>query len=59
MFGNKKAEMEEYLIKKGYEIKEFINKNGDKYYFKVSTLWSGTHNIEVKDGFFGKEIKKL
>lgn len=59
MFGDKKAEMEEHLLKLGYEIKKYIRKNGDWHYFKVSNLWRGTHTVGVKDGVFGKQIKKF
>ncbi len=29
MFGNKENEIKEYLIQEGYEIKEYLRKNGD------------------------------
>ncbi|WP_242308579.1 hypothetical protein [Bacillus cereus group sp. BfR-BA-01524] len=53
MFENK-----EYLIQEGYEIKEYLRKNGDWYYFKVHTFWSGKHLVKVKDGVFGFRIEK-
>lgn len=59
MFGDKKEEMRDHLNVKGYEVREFINRDGDWYYFKVSTTWNGSHTVKVKDGFFGKEIKKV
>ncbi|MEF7557405.1 hypothetical protein [Bacillus thuringiensis] len=60
MFGNKENEIKEYLIhiQEGYEIKEYLRKNGDWYYFKVHTFWSGKHLVKVKDGVFGFRIEK-
>ncbi|MEN3781443.1 hypothetical protein [Priestia megaterium] len=58
-FGDQEEEMRDHLIVKGYEVKEFINRDGDWYYFKVSTMWNGTHTVKVKDAFFGKEIKTV
>lgn len=59
MFGSAKNEIQDHLIKEGYDIKEFMNKNGDWYYFKVSTTWRGTHTIKVKEGFFGYDIQRV
>ncbi|KRT87093.1 MULTISPECIES: hypothetical protein [Bacillus] len=59
MFGDKKKEIQEYLIKEGYDIKEFLKKNGDWYYFKVETFWSGVHTVKVKHGFFGYDKQKV
>ncbi|SFI12382.1 MULTISPECIES: hypothetical protein [unclassified Bacillus (in: firmicutes)] len=59
MFGNTRNEIQNYLIKEGYDIKEFLNKNGDWYYFKVETHWSGVHTIKVKEGFFGYTKEKV
>lgn len=59
MFGTKQDDIQDYLIKKGYDIKEFLRKNGEWYYFKVQTFWSGAHTIKVKDGFFGYTIEKV
>lgn len=59
MFGSKRNDIQDHLIKKGYDIEEFMSKNGDSYYFKVSTTWSGSHTIKVKDGFFGYDIQKV
>ena len=52
MFSSKKDDIQDHLIKKGYDIKEFMSENGDWHYFKVSTTWSGVHTVKVKDGFF-------
>ncbi|MGR9527629.1 hypothetical protein ACSS31_28630 (plasmid) [Priestia megaterium] len=59
MFGDKKEQMRDHLVVNGYEVKEFISRDGDWYYFKVSTTWNGTHKVKVKDGLFGKEIKSV
>ncbi|WJE55823.1 hypothetical protein QRE66_30320 (plasmid) [Bacillus cereus] len=59
MFGSKQNDIQDHLIKKGYDIKEFLRKNGEWYYFKVQTFWSGTHTIKVKDGLFGLTIEKV
>ncbi|QEL82840.1 hypothetical protein DN407_30935 (plasmid) [Bacillus sp. JAS24-2] len=63
MFGSKENDIKEndikeYLIQEGYEIKEYLRKNGDWYHFKVHTFWSGTHLVKVKDGVFGFRIEK-
>ncbi|WP_461672523.1 hypothetical protein [Priestia megaterium] len=59
MFSSKKDDIQDHLIKEGYDIKEFMNKNGDWHYFKVSTTWSGVHTVKVKDGFLGYDIQKV
>lgn len=58
MFGDKRKEVEKYLIKQGYESFKFIEKNGDSYFYEVRNLWRGKHIIKVKDGLFGfnKEV---
>lgn len=58
MFGSKQDDVKEYLIKEGYEVKEYLRKNGDWYYFKVNTFRSGTHTVKVKDGVFGFRVEK-
>ena len=59
MFGNTKNDIQNFLIKDGYDIKEFLRKNGEWYYFKVSTTWSGTHTVKVKEGLFGYTKEKV
>jgi hypothetical protein len=59
MLENKQNKIQNHLIKEGYDIKEFLKKNGEWYYFKVDTFWSGTHTIKAKDGFFGYDIQKV
>ncbi|MGM1034519.1 MAG: hypothetical protein ACQEXK_18880 [Bacillota bacterium] len=59
MFSSKKDDIQDHLIKEGYDIIEFMKKNGDGYYFKVSTTWSGVHTVKVKDGIFGYDIQKV
>jgi hypothetical protein len=59
MFGSKEDDIKEYLIKKDYEVKEYLKKNGDWYYFKVRNFWSGAHIKKVKDGLFGFSVEKV
>ncbi|CAH0307687.1 hypothetical protein [Priestia megaterium] len=59
MYISKKDDIQDYLIKKGYDVKEFMNENEDWHYFKVSTTWSGVHTVKVKGGFFGYDIQKV
>ncbi|MFJ8221218.1 hypothetical protein [Bacillus cereus] len=58
MFGSKEDDIKEHLIKEGYEIKEYLRKNGDWYYFKVRNFWSGAHIVKVKDGLLGFKVEK-
>ncbi|MBY0077956.1 hypothetical protein H7K13_23810 [Priestia aryabhattai] len=54
MFGDKREQARDFLVvKEGLDVKEFIRKSGDWYYFKVSSTWNGTHTVKVKEGFFG------
>ncbi|MES9670565.1 MULTISPECIES: hypothetical protein [Bacillus] len=59
MFGNTRNDIQNHLIKNGYDIKEFLRRNGEWYYFKVQNFWSGTHTIKVKDGILGFTIKEV
>lgn len=47
MFGDKRNAIQDYLIKEGYDIKEFLNKNGESYFFKVEKFGYGVQTIKV------------
>jgi len=57
MFGDKRKDVEKYLIKKGYESFKFIKKNGNSYFYEVRNLWRGKHIIKVKESLFGFSIE--
>ncbi|MED4068585.1 hypothetical protein [Priestia megaterium] len=60
MFGDKRNKARDYLIvKKDYEVLDFIRKDGDWYYFKVSSTWNGTETVKVKEGMFGWVLEKV
>lgn len=60
MFGDKSGKAREYLVvKEGLEVKEFIRKDGEWYYFKVSSFWNGSETVKVKDGAFGWRMEKV
>ena len=58
-FSSEEDDIKDHLIKNGYDIEEFLNKNGEWYYFKVNTFWTGSHTIKVKSGFLGYDIQKV
>jgi len=53
MFNDYKEEIQAYLIKEGYNIRKFLRKNGDWYYFKVNNICLGDHTVKVQSGFLG------
>ncbi|PGQ88338.1 hypothetical protein [Priestia megaterium] len=60
MFGDKSGKAREFLIvKKDYEVLKFIRRDGDWYYFKVSSTWNGTETVKVKEGMFGWVLEKV
>ncbi|PGN04325.1 hypothetical protein CN955_21385 [Priestia megaterium] len=59
MFSRKKDDIQDHLIKERYDIKEFMNKNGDGHYFKIGTTWPGIHIVKLKDGFFRYDIQRV
>lgn len=60
MFGSGEEKAKEHLINEGYQIKQFMKKNGDEYYFKVETTWKGVHKVKVFENWLGTlKIEKV
>ena len=60
MFRSKKDDIQDYLIKKGYDIIEYMSENEGWHYLKVRKGWDGVHTVKVKEGIFTKyDIQKV